>query len=337
MPPIHQHKKGRPVHKPKTIFMFSGQGSQYYQMGQPLYEHNAVFRHWMDHLDAFCRRSWGASILGLIYNSKRTRADGFERTPLSGPAIFMVEYALAKALEDAGVRADLTLGASLGTFAAAAVSGALSPEGALTSIMQQSRIFEQHCQNGGMLAVVADCALSDAPELRSRVELAAVNFSSHFVVAGLEAELVVVERWLDGRGVTHQRLPVSYAFHSRWIDAAREPLLRCLDKLPLQALRIPLICCAQSRTFQTLPTRDFFWTVIRDPIGFSSTIARLVREEPYRYLDVGPSGTLAGFLRYLLPAGCGAEVHRVLSPFGGELKSFGTVVEAARVESFRHA
>ncbi|UXI65938.1 acyltransferase domain-containing protein [Tahibacter amnicola] len=319
------------MHKQKTIFMFSGQGSQYYQMGQPLYAHNAVFRYWMDHLDAFCRRSWGASILELIYDPTRTRANVFERTPLSGPAIFMVEYALAKALEDAGVRADLTLGASLGTFAAAAVAGAVTPEDALTSIMRYSRVLEQHCPRGGMLAVVADCALFEAPELCSRTELAAINFASHFVVAGLEAELADVERWLGQRGIAHQRVPVSYAFHSRWIDAAREPLLRCFDELPLQPLRIPLICCAQSRTFHTWPDRAFFWNVIRDPIAFSRTIAGLVHEAPYRYLDVGPSGTLATFLRYLLPADSGALVQRVLSPFGGELQNFEAVVGAVRL------
>lgn len=321
------------MQKLKTIFMFSGQGSQYYQMGQPLYEHNPVFRHWMDRLDGFCRDAFGASITGLIYDRRRTRADVFERTPLSGPAIFMVEYALAKALEDAGVRADLTLGASLGTYAAAAVSGALGPEDALTSIMQQARVLEGHCPAGGMLAIVADTALFDAPELRTRAELAAINFSSHFVIAGLEAELVAIERWLDGKSVTYQRLPVSYAFHSRWIDAARTPMLDCLAAAPLQPLRIPLVCCAQSRTFDALQP-EFLWKVIRDRIEFGRTIAGLAQQGPYRYIDVGPSGTLAAFLRYLLPADSGSEVLRVLTPFGGEIKSFASVVETMRAASY---
>ncbi len=314
----------------KTIFMFSGQGSQYYQMGQPLYEQNPVFRRWMDDLDAFCRSRFGASVIRLIYDPNRTRMEVFERTPLSGLAIFMVEYALARTLEQSGVRADMTLGASLGTYAAAAVSGAITPEEALTSIMRQAEIMERHCPPGGMLAVIGDRSLFDAPELGGRTQLAASNFSSHFVVAGLEDALVQAERWLTAKGVTHQRIPVSYAFHSRWIDQARLPLEQCMAETPARPLRIPLICCARSRTFDALGD-GFFWSVIRDPIEFSRTIALLEGDGvPYRYLDAGPSGTLAGFLRYLLPKESPAEVVRILTPFGGELKSFASAVETMR-------
>lgn len=311
--------------KLKTIFMFSGQGSQYYQMGQPLYEHNAVFRRWMDDLDAFGRRISGASIISLIYDPKRTRAQTFERTPLSGLAIFMVEYALAKTLEEAGTRADLTLGASLGTYAAAAISGAMTAEEAMTAIMQQSQVLERHCPPGGMLAIVAEPELFQTPELRTRSALAAVNFSGHFVIAGLDTDLAAIARFLDGRGISFQRVSVSFAFHSQWIDGAREPLQKCAESMSFRPLRTPLVCCAHARTFESL-SPSFFWKVIRDPIEFSNTIAGLTRTGSYRFLDVGPSGTLAGFMRYLLPQGSASQVQRVLSPFGGELKALATAI-----------
>ena len=76
---------------------------------------------------------------------------------------------------------------------------------------------------------------------------------------------------------------------------------------------------------------EFLWKVIRDPIRFSETIAGLIRQQPYRYIDVGPSGTLAAFMRYLLPAGHPAQVQKVLSPFGGEVKSYDDVVRGAGV------
>lgn len=311
----------------KTIFMFSGQGSQYYQMGRPLYDANPVFRHWMDRLDDCCRREFGGSAIALTYDPNRSRADTFARTPLSGAAIFMVEYALAMALQAQGLRADLTLGASLGTYAAAAVSGAIAPGAALTAIARQSDIVEQHCPLGGMLAVVGDPALFELPELRTRSELAALNFSGHFVVAALEHHLVAIESFLQTKGVTHQRLPVSQAFHSQWIDAAQAPLLRYFDTLRLAPLQLPLICCAQARTFRSIHD-GFFWPAIRQPIQFQRTVAELVREGPFRYVDVGPSGTLAGFLRYLLPAGSADQVQRVLTPFGGEVKNFETATAA---------
>lgn len=311
----------------KTIFMFSGQGSQYYQMGQPLYEHNAVFRHWMDRLDACCRDQSGASALGLIYDRRRTRADTFERTPLSGAAIFMVEYALAMALKAEGLHPDLTLGASLGTYAAAAVAGSITPEAAITAIAQQSAVVERHSPRGGMLAIVAEASVFEWPELRTRAELAALNFSGHFVIAALEHPLTQIEAFLDQKAVTHQRLPVSQAFHSQWIDAAQAPLTRCFESVRLAPLQIPLVCCAQARTFHTIP-EGFFWNAIRQPIAFQRTIAGLAHEGPFRYVDVGPSGTLAGFLRYLLPTDMPNQITRVLTPFGGEIKNFEAAIAA---------
>ncbi|WP_099206968.1 acyltransferase domain-containing protein [Xanthomonas citri] len=308
----------------KTIFMFSGQGSQYYRMGEPLYQGNEVFRRWMDRLDAHALALCGTSIVRMIYDPARSRSDTFARTPLSGLAIFMVEYAMAKALEAAHVRADLTLGASLGSYAAAAVAGAITPEDALAAILRQSRIMEQHCPPGGMLAIVADPTLYDTPEIATRTELAAVNFSSHFVVAGLDAALDEVERFLDARTVPYQRLPVTHAFHSRWIDAACQPLRWCFDGLPMGPARIPVVCCAKAIDYETLP-EDFFWHVVRDPIAFAAAVQRLEARESFHYLDVGPSGTLATFLNYLLPAGSASRIGKVLSPLGGELKSFGFV------------
>ncbi|MBB5862361.1 acyltransferase domain-containing protein [Xanthomonas arboricola] len=308
----------------KTIFMFSGQGSQYYRMGEPLYQGNEVFRHWMDRLDAHALALCGTSIVRMIYDPARSRSDPFARTPLSGLAIFMVEYAMAKALEAAHVHADLTLGASLGSYAAAAVAGAITPGDALAAILRQSRIMEQHCPPGGMLAIVADPTLYDTPEIATRAELAAVNFSSHFVVAGLDAALDEVERFLDARTVPYQRLPVTHAFHSRWIDAARQPLRWCFDGLPMGPARMPVVCCAKAINYETLP-EDFFWHVVRDPIAFAAAVQRLEALESFHYLDVGPSGTLATFLNYLLPAGSASRIGKVLSPLGGELKSFGFV------------
>src|SRR4051812_8779412 len=101
--------------------MFSGQGSQYFHMGRALFEGNATFRHWMTRLDAMVRQSSGASVVETLYSDANRRSDAFDRTLLTHPAIFMVEVSLAQCLMDAGLQPDLVLGASLGSFAAAAV------------------------------------------------------------------------------------------------------------------------------------------------------------------------------------------------------------------------
>ncbi|MBZ5525861.1 MAG: acyltransferase domain-containing protein, partial [Acidobacteriia bacterium] len=126
MPPadgFQRRKKGCFVAASKTVFMFSGQGSQYFQMGRGLYDNNKTFREWMIRLDGIARDLCGRSVIEALYSDAQRRADPFERTLLTHPAIFMVEYSLAQSLICSGVLPDMVLGVSLGSFAAAAVAG----------------------------------------------------------------------------------------------------------------------------------------------------------------------------------------------------------------------
>ncbi|MEL7145697.1 MAG: acyltransferase domain-containing protein, partial [Bacteroidota bacterium] len=101
----------------KTVFMFSGQGSQYYHMGSKLYDANPVFRREMDRLDAIVKAESGRSVVAELYNEQHKFSVPFLSLPLTHPAIFMVEYAMFKTLESEGITPDYVLGSSLGEFA----------------------------------------------------------------------------------------------------------------------------------------------------------------------------------------------------------------------------
>jgi bacillaene synthase trans-acting acyltransferase len=304
--------------------MFSGQGSQYFQMGRELFEGNETFRGWMVRLDEIARRSSGRSVIDTLYSDGRGKGDPFDRTLLTHPAIFMVEYSLAQCLNHAGVWPDLVLGVSLGSFAAAAVAGFIDVEDALSAVIRQAMALEEWCEPGGMTAVLADPALFAEDFLGGRAELAAVNFSSHFVVSARRTELAEIEAALKKQNVTYQRLPVSVAFHSRWIDKAKAPFESFMRSIRCKEGRLPLACCDQTAILSGLPD-DYFWNVVRHPIRFRETTARLEQQGAHRYIDVGPSGTLATFLKYGLPAATMSTVHAILTPFGADQKNLKAV------------
>lgn len=310
-----------------TVFMFSGQGSQYFQMGRRLYQDDDVFRRWMIHLDDFAREWCGESVIDVIHS--RGKAEAFDRTAHSHPAIFMVEYALARCLIERGVRPDLCLGASLGSFAAAAVAGHVSVEDAMQAVLAQAEAFEGHCERGAMIAILADPALYAQPFLSERSELAAVNFSGHFAVAAPQAALAPIEEELRARAISFQRLAVSYAFHSRWIEPAQAPFAAATAALPLGRGALPVVCCEQAAVLDELP-QDFFWRVVRQPIRFGDAIAQLERSGPHRYLDLGPSGTLATFAKYLLPQGTRSTTQALMTPYGQDEKLMAAVLASAQ-------
>jgi bacillaene synthase trans-acting acyltransferase len=309
--------------------MFSGQGSQYFQMGRELFEKNETFRDWMIRLDDIARWSSGSSVIETLYAGVHGRGDPFDRTLLTHPAIFMVEYSLAQSLLHAGVWPDMVLGASLGSFAAATVAGFLGVEDALTAVIRQATALEECCEPGGMTAVLADPALFAEDFLSGRSELAAVNFSSHFVVSARRTELAEIEAALRKHNVGYQRLPVSFPFHSQWIDKAKAPFDSFMRSIRCKQGGLPLVCCDQAAILSGL-SDDYFWNVVRQPIRFRETTTRLEQQGARRYIDVGPSGTLATFLKYGMSATTKSTVHAILTPYGSDQKSLAAVLAPIR-------
>jgi bacillaene synthase trans-acting acyltransferase len=310
-----------------TVFMFSGQGSQSYQMGRQLFEGNAVFREWMLRLDALSQQMCGARVIDAIYSS--SKAEVFDQTRLTHPAIFMIEYSLAQCLMHEGVKPDLTLGTSLGSFAAAAVAGYLHVEDAMAAVLEQAAAFEASCERGGMIAILAEPKLYEEAFLSECSEMAGVNLASHFAVSAPQAKLRTIESTLKQHGVTHQRLAVSFAFHSRWIDDARARFVSFMRSVPRHQGRLPLVCCEQAATLTQLP-EDFFWRVVRQPIRFWNAVAHLERCGAHRYIDVGPSGTLATFVKYGLPKTSESSAHAILTPYGQDQKNLSALLESCR-------
>ena len=309
-----------------TLFMFSGQGSHYYDMGAELFAKDPTFRHWMRELDDIAAPLLNLSVIDLLYHQGKKKSDTFDRTRLTSPAIFMVEYALARSLMANGVQPDAVLGTSLGTMVAACVAGCLSPQSALVSVVKKAEILEATCAPGTMVAILADPqTYLNEPDLHDNAELAGVNYASHFVVATLRNKLPAITAFLDRQQLTYQVLAVSQAFHSRWIDAAREPCLRLFGALPLETPHLPLICCAAQERLDRLDPQAL-WHVMRGPIHFERTLAALELRGPWRYIDVGPSASLATMLKYGLDAGSRSKVHSVMRPFGGDFENLRRLV-----------
>lgn len=300
----------------KTVLSFAGQGCHHAGMAQELFEGDACFRASMRHADSVVRERCGESVLTVLFAEGSAGSVPSWRLLHSHAAIFMVEYALALSLVERGLHFDLVLGASLGTYAAAAVAGYIDADDALLAVVEQALAVEQHAQAGRMIAVVGEPRRYLDDELLTLCEVGARHFATHTVLSLPEANGAEVESLLQRRGMAFQRLPVAFAFHSRWVDAARAPYEAFLRTLATKAGRVPVACCAAGDVLHAMPP-GHFWSVVRDRIRLPETLAAMGEPEDHRYVDVSPVGTMATLLKYSLPEG--TDIRSIMSPAGGDL------------------
>jgi bacillaene synthase trans-acting acyltransferase len=307
--------------KSPLVFMFSGQGSQYYGMGKELYWQDPVFRSWMTKLDDIVLQNTGLSIVDEIYHAKKGISNSFDQIIYTHPAIFMVEYSLARVLIENGLEPDYVLGASLGEFTAAAVAGVVSIEEALQVILKQVEFLSKHCQTGSMIAVIHNPSLFHlSTEISQDSELAAVNFDSHFVISGNREGLLKIENYLKTEEIFFQTLPVNYGFHSKNVAPIENQYKEYLGNYSWMECKIPIISCMLNDTITTIPP-SHFWDVIRKPIQFQKTILELENHNDFNYIDLGPFSTLANFVKQNLAKGSNSQCFSIMTPFHQDLKN----------------
>lgn len=306
------------------VWMYSGQGSQYYHMGAELYREDSIFRQMVDEQSAFAEPLTGVSIASLIYRHPGNRFDTFDRTLYTHPALFIVQFALDCTLRWRGYYPDYVLGYSLGEFVGYAVTGVMSWQNALSAVIRHAQILERAAAPGRMLAVLA--SLSEWEALRRgfpAVEVAAVNSPRHFVLTGGAADIEAIQHRLENRQIDCVLLPVRMAFHSSALDSLEHEFQALLAAVPVSQPRTPIVSSARAAILHSIRP-ELPWVVTRRSIQFQSAFHLLEARGPHAYIDLGPSGTLAGFVRQNLTPASSSMAVPILTPFGHDLANLRT-------------
>ena len=302
----------------KQIFMFSGQGSQYYQMGKELYQRNNSFKHWMNVCNEIASELLHTSLIDTIYPEDK-KGQAFDRLLYTNPALISIQYSLAKMLNDKGIYADYLMGYSLGEVAASVVSEAISLEGGLKLVIEMAQLAEQKSPKAKMLAIVAEkIIVANDPMLFSKCWITGTNFPGNFVVCGLPEDIDILQKELQGDGITTQLLPVNTGFHTPLINDFEEEFKQSIKKLPRKKSKTPVISSCKQQILEEL-NDDYFWEVIRYPVNFMNTVETVVAKEDYVFIDLGPSGSLATSIKYILPSNSVSMPFQILNQFGKNL------------------
>jgi len=280
-------------------FLFPGQGTQYVNMSLGLYQAEPAFRATIDRCSAILA-ALGLDLRACLYPDQAQMDEAerrLSRTDVAQPALFAVEYALASMLMEWGVRPTAMLGHSIGEYVAACLAGVFSLEDALALVAARGRLI-QAAPGGAMLAVhlpAGEVVGRIGPDL----SLAAVNAPSVCTVAGPVAAVQALAEHLAAQGVECRRLHTSHAFHSWMMDPLLEPLAREVEKVKLNAPRLPYLSNVTGTWITREEARDpTYWARhLRQTVRFCEGVQELQAEPDTVFIEVGPGRALTTLVR----------------------------------------
>lgn len=291
----HNEMKTRPV-----VFMFSGQGSQYAQMGRELYETESVFRKAVDTCTNLLNPLLGFDLRTVLYPTPANEEAAQERlreTAVTQPALFTIEYALAQLWQAWGVQPEAMIGHSIGEFVAACLAGVFTLADALTLVCTRGRLM-QAVSDGSMLAVpLSETAVQ--PYLTPMVSLAAINAPDSCVVSGAHAAIDAVQSQLEADGYLCRRLHTSHAFHSAMMEPAVADFRTAVANVSRQLPQLPYISNVTGTwiTAEQATSPDYWADQMRQPVYFANGIGELLHDPQIILLEVGPGKALTTLVR----------------------------------------
>jgi acyl transferase domain-containing protein/acyl carrier protein len=281
----------------KTVFLFSGAGSQYVTMGKGLYEAEAVFRTEMDKGFDLLQQLTGEDYRALFYPTQpgEYRINNMLHAQ---PAIFLFEYALAQLLLSYGVTPDYMMGHSVGEYVAACLSGVFTFEDALKLVVQRGQLMNS-LPEGAMLS--ASIQESEARQyLSAQVSLAAVNGPEQVVFAGSIPAIHALAARLEQQDVSSALLHATHAGHSFMMDPILEKYREAVRAVPCQAPQIPFVSCLTGNlvTAEECMSADYWVRHMRETVRFSDGVATLAAaHDSVVFVELGASNALTTLIR----------------------------------------
>lgn len=301
--------QGMSADQPAVAFLFTGQGSQYSQMGRQLYETQPLVRRTIDECNELLRPYLAQPLLSVLY-PQPGQPSPIDDTAYTQPALFALEVALARLWQSWGVKPTAVLGHSVGEFAAAHIAGVFSLEDGLKLSAERGRQMQALPPGGTMAALFVEPEWVEkaiAP-YADRVSIAAINGPRNTVISGEQEAVEAIIGPMEADGIRVERLTVSHAFHSHLMEPMLDSFARVAAQIHAAAPQLHLIANVTGQCVpQDEPPDSYYWQRhAREAVQFAAGMKTLQALGCNTFIEIGPRPTLLGMGRKCLADDDGA-------------------------------
>ncbi|OBA76806.1 polyketide synthase [Mycobacterium sp. 1554424.7] len=284
--------RGDCTDRPKTAWLFTGQGSQYAGMAKELFETEPVFAETMTRCAAAVADVLERPLLDVIFDPEGD--DALRQTSYAQPALFAVEMGLARLWQSWGFEPDVVIGHSVGQYTAACIAGVFGLEDGMLLMAERGRLFGSLPDGGRMVAVFAaaervESVTDEFPSL----SVAAYN-GANTVLSGPVQDLDQAVAGLEADGVRCDWLDTSHAFHSALLDPVLDEFESYANRFEFGAPQKTLVCNRTGAALGRSAKLDgAYWRRhARQPVEFAKSVRTLSELHCTMLLEIGPQPIL---------------------------------------------
>ena len=283
----------------KIAFIFPGQGAQKTGMGKDFYEQSQRAAEIYDAASKRLKEEMEIDIRTLCFDEN----DKLDQTAYTQAALVTTCLAMARTLEEKGVRADVTAGLSLGEYCAIAVAGGMSDLDAVWAVRKRGVLMEEAVPTGvGAMAAVLGLSAEQIEKVTEEIKgvtVANYNCPGQVVITG-ETDSVdaAKEKLLECGAKRVLPLNVSGPFHSPMLIEAGEILSEVLDQIHFHELELPYVTNVTAEPITDIcKTKELLKEQVAASVRWQQSMERMIEDGVDTFIEIGPGKTLAGFLK----------------------------------------
>ncbi|MBK1986540.1 SDR family NAD(P)-dependent oxidoreductase [Sphaerospermopsis aphanizomenoides BCCUSP55] len=296
----------------KIVALFSGQGSQYLEMGREVVINFPDLRQTYIHMDNLLCEDGLKPLSEVVFpqpvfepSQKQNQLEILQKTEYAQPAIGVFSAGLYKILQQAGFKADFVAGHSFGELTALWASGVLSEEDYFFLVKERGKAMATPAEldAGGMLAVKGEVSqvkelIKDFPQ----VAIANCNSQHQVVLAGKKAEITKVQDVLKAKGFSTFLLGVSAAFHTPLVAHAQKPFAQAIEKVTFNSAKIPVYTNLTGERYPNaaLAMQKILKEHLLNQVLFQQEIENIYKAGGYCFVEFGPKNILTNLVKEIL-------------------------------------